>query len=282
MVSWERILHRLMRRLPVGPASVLGGQLAKLKIRFITPDVAEKARSNLRRHLPETPPEEIERMVWRFADNIGRVMAEFAISHRFAETGRIEMLGVEEAGARVGQMPTIALCLHVGNWEVVASALQVIGVPIASISEVPDDPLHREIADETRKGFGVNVLAPNRNGARLALSLLRNNGTVAIFPDEVRDGRMMAPLFGRPPHLKGNLAVAAKLARRTGAQIVLGYCERVGGTRFRVRFLPPYSLPPGDGDPLADVALLNGLIEPIILKHLDQWYYLDDSLAPID
>ena len=164
----------------------------------------------------------------------------------------------------------------------VASALQVIGVPIASISEIPDDPLHREIADATRKGFGVNVLAPNRNGARHALALLRNNGTVAIFPDEMRDGRMMAPLFGRPPHLKGNLAVAAKLARRTGAQIVLGYCERVDGTRFRVHFLPPYALPPGKGDPLADVALLNALIEPIILKHLDQWYYLDDSVAPID
>ncbi|KRE15808.1 hypothetical protein ASE63_16405 [Bosea sp. Root381] len=271
-----------MRRLPVGPASALGGQLARLKIRFVTPDVAEKARSNLRRHLPAAPDAELERMVWRFADNIGRLMAEFAISHRFAETGRIEMLGVEEAGARVGQMPTIALCLHVGNWEVVASALQVIGVPIASISEVPGDPLHREIADKTRKEFGVKVLAPDRNGARHALSLLRNNGTVAIFPDEVRDGRMMAPLFGRPPHLKGNLAVAAKLARRTGAQIVLGYCERVGGARFRVRFLPPYTLPPGDGDPLADVALLNDLIEPIVLKHLDQWYYLDDSLAPID
>lgn len=282
MLSWERILHGLLRRLPVGPASAFGGQLAKLKIRFITPDVAKKARHNLRRHLPGARDVEIERMVWRFADNIGRVMAEFAISHRFAETGRIEMLGVEEAGAKVGQMPTIALCVHLGNWEVVASALQVIGVPIASISEVPDDPLHREIAAEARKGFGVNVLTPNQSGARQALSLLRNNGTVAIFPDELRDGRMMAPLFGRPPHLKGNLAVAAKLARRTGAQIVLGYCERVGGTRFRVHFLPPYMLPPGEGDPLTDVALLNGLIEPVVLKHLDQWYYLDDSLAPID
>jgi KDO2-lipid IV(A) lauroyltransferase len=38
---------------------------------------------------------------------------------------------------------------------------------------------------------------------------------------------------------------------------------------------------PAQTDPLADVAYLNGRIEPAILRHLDQWYYLDDSIGPI-
>jgi hypothetical protein len=39
-------------------------------------------------------------------------------------------------------------------------------------------------------------------------------------------------------------------------------------------------LVPDDG-PLADVARLKARIEPTILKHLDQWYYLGDSIRAI-
>lgn len=282
MPSWERTLHRVMRRLPIGLVSGIGGCLARLKIRFIDPEVANKARRNIRQHFPDMPDAQVERIVWRFADNIGRLMAEFAVIHRFEQAKRIELVGVEVARADVGKIPTIALCLHLGNWEVLASAMQTVGIPIASISEIPDNPVHREIADEIRGGFDVRVLPPDRNGLRHALSVLRQNGTLAIFPDEVRDGTMMAPLFGRRPHLKGNLALAAKLARRTGAQLVVVYCERVGGTRFRLHFERPFMLTSEEGDALADVALLNARIEPVVLQHLDQWYYLDDSIGPID
>lgn len=282
MPSLERLLHRVLRRLPISFVSALGARLAWLKIRFIDPGVARKARSNIRRHVPEMPEAEVERLVWRFVENVGRLMAEFSVVHRFAATGRMELVGVDVARADVGKIPTIALCLHLGNWEVLASAMQMIGIPIASISEVPDNPVHRDIASETRSGFDVRVLSPDRNGLRHALSVLRQNGVLAIFPDEKRDGTMMAPLFGRQPHLKGNLAVAAKLARRTGAQLVVVYCIRVDGTGFRLHFERPFKLQPGDDDALADVALLNSRIEPVILQHLDQWYYLDDSIGPID
>lgn len=114
-----------------------------------------------------------------------------------------------------------------------------------------------------------------------ALSILRENGVLALFPDEKRDGTMMAPLFGRLPHLKGNLALAAKLARRTGAQLVVVYCERVEGVRFRLHFEEPFFMDPDSDDALADVAFINSRIEPIILRHLAQWYYLDDSIGPI-
>lgn len=282
MQSMEKMLHRMMRRLPISTVSSLGASLARLKIRLIDPQVAHKARRNIRRHHPDLPEAEVEALVWRFVENVGRLMAEFAVAHRFAPSGRMELVGVQVARTDVGKVPTIALCLHLGNWELLASAMQMIGIPIASISEVPDNPVHRDIADETRAGFDVRVLSPDRNGLRHALSILKRNGVLAIFPDEKRDDRMMAPLFGRPPHLKGNLAVAAKLARRTGAQLVVVYCERVEATRFRLHFERPFQLEGADEDPLADVALLNGRIEPIILRHLDQWYYLDDSIEPID
>lgn len=41
-----------------------------------------------------------------------------------------------------------------------AAAMQKIGVSIASISEVPENAAHRDIADATRSGFDVTVLPP--------------------------------------------------------------------------------------------------------------------------
>lgn len=281
MQALERVLHHVMRRLPISLVSNLGARLAWLKIRFIDPKVARKARDNVRRHFPTMPAAEVEGLVWRFVDNVGRLMAEFSIVHRFAASGRLEFVGAEASRAQVGKMPTIALCLHLGNWEVLASAMQTIGVPIASISEVPENAAHRDIADATRSGFDVKVLPPDRSGALGALSILKGNGVLALFPDEKRGDTMMAPLFGRPPHARGNLALAAKLARRTGAQLVVVYCERLEGVRFRLHFEGPFHMDARGSDPLADVAFLNSRIEPAILRHLDQWYYLDDTIGAI-
>lgn len=277
----ERLLHRGLRRLPIAVVSDLGARLAWLKIRFIDPDVARKARRNLRRHLPGASDGEIEGIVWRFVANVGRLMAEFSVLHRFVPARHMEFVGAEEARAEIGQVPTIALCLHLGNWEVLAAGLKSIGIPIASVAEIPLRAVHSEIAAETRAGLDVRVLTPDRNGLLKIMSILKANGVVALFADDKRNGNMMGPLFGRPAHLEGNLAMAARLARHTGAQLIVAYSERIGKNRFRLHFCRPVRLDAGSGDPHADVAHLNSLIEPIILRHLDQWYYLDDAIEPI-
>lgn len=278
----ERLLHRGLRRLPLSVVSDLGARLAWLKIRFIDPNVARKARHNLKGHRPEASEGDIEVSVWQFVANVGRLMAEFSVLHRFDPAQHMEFVGVDQARVQVGQVPTIALCLHLGNWEVLAAGLKSIGIPIASVAEIPNRAVHRKVAAETRAGLNVRVLTPDRSGLMHVMSILKANGVVALFGDEKRNGNMMGPLFGRPAHLEGNLAMAAKLARHTGAQLIVAYSERVGKTRFRLHFGRPTRLDARTGDPHADVAYLNSLIEPIILRHLDQWYYLDDAIEPIE
>jgi lauroyl/myristoyl acyltransferase len=53
---------------------------------------------------------------------------------------------------------------------------------------------------------------------------------------------------------------------------------------FEFTIEPPFELPAREGrdDILADVAFLNAKIEPIVAANIPRWYFLDDSLAPID
>ncbi len=72
-----------------------------------------------------------------------------------------------------------------------------------------------------------------------------------------------------------------RFARRTGSVILPGYVLRAHKARFRGFFLPPIVLaeePTPGALLLEDVGRLNGIIEPLIRAHADQWYYLHDVL----
>ncbi|MCL4853406.1 MAG: hypothetical protein KJZ78_18785, partial [Bryobacteraceae bacterium] len=57
------------------------------------------------------------------------------------------------------------------------------------------------------------------------------------------------------------------------------------GFRFEAHALPAITLPPETrpGERLVeDMQLLNAAIEPVVRAHLDQWYFLDSALRPLE
>lgn len=279
---WRLVAHRSLRLAPVETASAAGALLAHIVVRTSRRRVLAAARANLRLHRPGASDAEIARSVSAFLDNIGRVMAEFSVIDRIAADGRIALMAPEAARALVGRRPLVCLMLHTGNWEMFGPALRQAGMQASTFYEPPASAAERWIAERVRRRMGLDLLTPDRRGVRRALELLGKNATVAIFVDEARSGRTLAPLFGRPPHARGNLSIAARLARRANAQVVIGHCERLERCRFHLHVSEPFALPePGHGV-LSDVAFLNDRIEPVIIAHLDQWYFLDDSIAPIE
>lgn len=273
-------VFHLMRLMPSEWASTLGSRFIRWNARANRPEVIAGAKRNLRIHRPAASEAELDLWVDEFLDGVGRVMAEFAVMHRFLREGRIETEGFETFQAIAGTRPIIALMLHTGNWETFAPVCQKAGISLTSIIQPPNGAFERLVAARTRAEFGVNTVYPDRNGIRQAIRALQGNQTLSIFPDEARQGRTMGPLFGRPPHDKGNLAVAARLARITGADLGVGYCRRIAPCRFRLHFGMPFNLPArAQPDLLADVAFLNKKIEPLILENIPRWYFLDDDIS---
>lgn len=277
------IQYHLMRRLPTEWASKLGSLAVKANVRANRPEILEGARRNLRIHFPEADNTAIEAMVDEFLDGVGRMMGEFAVMPRFIREGRFDLVGLEAFRAIAGTRPIIAFGLHTGNWETFGPLFQHEGIPLTSFYMPPDDPFERQVAEESRARFGVRLLSPDSSGVREGMRTLRRNRVVMIFPDESLGRRALGPLFGRPPHDKGNLAVAARLARHTGASFVTCHSRRLPRCRFRLEISAPFDLPRQEGraDILADVAFLNGQVEPIIRDNLPRWYFLDEPIVPI-
>lgn len=276
----QALFYQAMRVLPTDWASAFGSYGVRKNVHLNRSEITAGARRNLRFHRPEASEDQIEAMVEEFLDGVGRVMAEFAVMHRFVRENRLEAHGLDAFKALVGTRPIIAFGLHTGNWETFGPMFQHAKIPLASFYMPPAGTFDRQIAEQSRARFGVELLSPDARGVRKGMRLLHQNRVVMIFPDEAINGRVRGPLFGREPHTDGNLAIAARLGRHTGACFVICHSRRIAPCRFALNFSVPFELPSiaGKADTLADVAFLNGLIEPIILEQIPRWYFLDDAI----
>ncbi|MFO1150425.1 MAG: hypothetical protein U1E62_18760 [Alsobacter sp.] len=265
------------RLLPTDAVSALGGAVVRWSVPRNRPAIVEGARRNLRALRPDLHDREVDDLVLRFLDNVGRIMAEFAVLDRILPEGRVTVSPDYDRLIRGLDGPAIALGLHTGNWEI-GAALARPGVALASLSIEPDHPGERLIASRVRASLGLEVFPTSLRGLRDARAWLADTSgprMLAIFGDETRQLRLMAPLFGRPVNLKGNLALVAKLSRRCRAPIFLYHVERTRGCRFVLHVSPLVHLAEGGCLP-EDVGVLNALIEPVIRARLEQWHFLDN------
>ena len=275
--AWEIAQYRVFRHMPIdlGPRLAAPGIIAGIK--RDRPWVLERARANLKRHRPWASEAQIEAWVEAFLENIARYIGETPGIGRYMKAGRIEIRIAEGTRAVFRRGGVIALCLHTGNWEVMLEALKALDLRAACAPIEWETRGQTWVINDLRRRNGLHHLTRDHAGVRAAYKIVKEGGLLAIFVDEARAGRLMAPLFGRPPHAEGNLAIAAKLARHTGAAMVLWHTTRLPEGRFRVTISDAIELSKEPRGLLDDVAFLNGVIEPVVLEHLEQWFWLDDS-----
>jgi KDO2-lipid IV(A) lauroyltransferase len=275
-------IHHSLRLVSIDACSAFGASISSFSAkRFALSD--RRARRNWRVLRPEAADPASEdaamRRLWR---SVSRTMCEFSVLHRLWDAGRIAVEGIEHMDAvRDAGKPILVACVHLGNWE----TIPVVGIRTGHAGSGIYWPLENRfdtrIAVKARERYGAILYAGDGPGAmRAAIAELRaRKGPFVVFIDECIDDHVYAPAFGRPLKAEGNIAYVARLAVRTGAEIIPAYCERLeDSAQFKVRFLPSVSLMRGRGETelMANIAAINAVIEPIIRKHLDQWYFVLD------
>ncbi|WP_075290847.1 lysophospholipid acyltransferase family protein [Pararhizobium arenae] len=274
----KRLSFHLLRLFPARIASEMGA-LHYGTLRHLFPARNRRIAENLARIRPDLDPAAVTRLNWR---NKGRVMSEFSVLSRIDASDKITIEGEENIRSAHAEGPVVVLAMHLGNWELISVVLRRLAIAAASFYMPPESRLEHEIACRVRESFDMVLFPPGVKGVRPAMRrLAQNNGVVVIFGDEGFDGRIMAPFFGRATHISGNLAIAVRLARHAGAQIVPFYVVRKAGTEFTCRWLKPIRLAETRDAAAAlaeDVERLNAVIEPIVRRHVSQWYFLDHVL----
>src|SRR6185437_4169737 len=236
--------------------------------KHVRPDEADEASTNA-----------AMTRLWRC---VGRTMAEFSVLDRLWPAGCIAVTGLENLdAARATGKPLMFLGLHLGNWETIPVAMLAQGLRGASIYIVPENRFDHAVANRARDRIGGAYIKADRNAGFAAVTFIRKKKQcILMYVDELARDRVWAPAFGRQMRAEGNIAYIQRLARVAGATIVPLYSARVRGqARFQVSILPALKLidtGDRDADIMANVAMIDAMIDPIIRAHLDQWYYALD------
>lgn len=273
--------HLAMRAMPIDWASAFGAWTGRFSPR-IYPAEDARARFAWRALRPdESSPAQVDAAVRRLWRNVGRTITEFAILDRLWDDGRVTVEGAEHMAAlRDAGRPILVTSLHLATWELIPITGIKLGYMGAALALPLRNRFERALMTKIRESFGGRQIMVSPSAGRAMVRELKERGPLVLHVDDFARGRVHAPAFGRPLRSEGNIAYAFRLAKLAGAGIVPVYCAREGdAARFTVRFLPALDVVDTgdvDADLAENVARLNALIEPIVRRHLDQWYYVFD------
>ncbi len=273
-------LFRLLRTLPVAAVSRIGASLGQFLGRRGHPAAAARVATGMQRLLPDLArdPRGLERAQRRLWANVGRVYAEFCVLDRIVSEDRVSIADPKALDVVVADgRPIIMTYVHLGNWEAVGMHLSKrIPNRMCAFALTPSNRVQAQIAAMQRARFPGKVVPVDAMAWRRALEHLKQPGGILYLSvDEDNESGIPFPSFGRELNRHDNLGKIVRMAVRTGAIILPGYCERLPGARFRVHFLAPMEFSRdaelGPDEIMRRMQHLDALFAPIVLRLMDQW-----------
>jgi KDO2-lipid IV(A) lauroyltransferase len=243
---------------------------------WLLPRRRRVALDNIRRSLGrEMAPDEIRRLGRRSFQHVGMNLVEacrYFLRPTDVMLSRVRVHGVEHLrGAAAHGRGVLILTAHYGNWELLAAAHGLTGLPLSIVICPLDHPVLDELAARFRRRSGAELIVKHL-AVREVLRDLRRGRMVGILLDQnaTRPEGVFVPFFGIPASTSKGLAV---LALRTGAPVVPVFLRREPDGRHRMDVGPPL-VPPPDGDIEAYTATFNLAIEAAIRRAPEQWLWM--------
>lgn len=275
-----RLLASLLARVPyrwlMAFGAALGALVWALGIR------RRVVLENLRLAFPEKTEAErvaIARATYR---NLGQMVPEFLrvpYLPREALERMFEYEGWERyEQARASGLGVLACTAHFSNFDLLASAHTLKGVPITQISRRMGKTGANDAWRATRKRSGIEELEVGKTANVFAACTraLKTGRTIGWTIDQNQPGRsaIFPTFFGVPC---ATSATPALLCRRTGAAAVFCLSVPLGNGRHKVIIEGPLH-PPDTGDRDRDALLfaqdLNDRLERYVRAYPDRWYWL--------
>ena len=267
------LLWLLVRPMRPARASATGRTL----LRWLGPKTHkhQKMLRNLSLAFPEMDADRIEALARDIWGNFGAMLAEYPHLSRIAINGSsptIELVMDEAARAILENgRPAIYVTAHLGNWELAASTIAALGVPLCVVYGPQGNPVLEKLLQGQRRSLGCRFIG-KKNAVRQMIRELRAGHSVGLLPDQRVDSGEIIPFFGLDAPTTTS---PAWLALKLGCPLVPVQTERTGNARFRVTFHAPLERDANGEDErqrLRDMTMtVNRQFEEWIRQRPQQW-----------
>jgi KDO2-lipid IV(A) lauroyltransferase len=271
-IGW--LLLRIPRRWLVALGAALGWLVWALRIR------RRVVLDNLRLAFPDKSEAERRDIGRRTYLTLGRMIPDFA-RVPFLPREELEKIFVYEGWenyerARDRGAGVIACTAHFGNFEVLAAAHTLRGVPITMISRRMTKSRANDAWRSLRHRSGVEEILVTK-GATLSAAMrsVKAGRVLGYVIDQNQTDHAIFPTFFGVPAATAPMPAVVSL--RSGAAVVFVLSYPLGDGRHRVVIDGPIEVPrtgDRDRDVLAFMQDLNDRLEHWVRAHPEQWYWL--------
>ena len=266
---------RLLGRLPWSWQYRLGDGIAALW-RWSDARESKVARRNLELALPDLAPDQRAALHRRILHTTAGQALETLKLWTRPPARNLELLvqihGADQyEAARLSGHGVIVAAPHFGNWELLNQYLASRG-PIAVVYRPPESAVGDEFLQLVRGVDNVRQVRAEGPAVRQLWKVLKDGGAVGILPDQqpkAGDGEF-APFFGVQAL---TMTLLARLAQRTGATVLLAWCERIGPDLEFALHVEPAPAEVADPDLVVATSALNAAIERIARRDPAQYQW---------
>jgi len=194
----------------------------------------------------------------------------------------IRLEGVEhmEEALRHGK-GAIGLSAHLGNYELAAAVLTLLGFPVHAVVFIHQNPYVDAFFSRQRARVGVHGIPVHSKSQRAlfeaSLSALKQNGVLGLVGDrDFFDHGLVMPFFGRQVKIPRG---PAAFSLRTGAPIIPAFLVREKDGSYRFILGPPITAPEGVSREEAVRRMTQECVEAMsrtIRQYPTQWYMFQD------
>jgi KDO2-lipid IV(A) lauroyltransferase len=268
----------LVHPIPLGVARWLGVRFGTLAF-LVAGGERRKALKSLARAFPEKTEAERLSLARASFRHLGAAMFEVGCTaaldrelKQFVAWPEEDRRVLETALAR--GKGVVFVSGHVGNWELLARRVACEGFPCQSIAKETSDPRLTALVQRFREQGKVRSIWRGQDGAaRHMLRALKNGEILGLLIDQdTKVQSFFVPFFGE---LAATPRAAGDLAIRTGAAVVVGFCQRGdSGYRLTMEEVPLPSEQDREAAALALTAALSQRIEAAIRRAPEQWVWM--------
>ncbi|RGP37792.1 lysophospholipid acyltransferase family protein [Pseudotabrizicola alkalilacus] len=238
----------------------------------------QRIRDNLALTLPDLPAAQIDRMVARVPENIGRTVIEIYSGAEFiARTTELPLTGDGVAAleaAHAAKRPVILATGHFGNYDAVRAALIARGYSLGALYRPMSNPWFNDHYVQAIGTIGQPLFERGRQGMGQMLKHLRGGGMLGILPDQRMQKGVKLTFFGKEAL---TALSAADMALKYDAMLIPTYAIRQpDGLSFQIVVDPP--IPPSTPEIMTQA--LNDNLERLIRQYPEQWFWIHRRWKP--
>ncbi|PIQ85748.1 MAG: hypothetical protein COV74_07575 [Candidatus Omnitrophica bacterium CG11_big_fil_rev_8_21_14_0_20_45_26] len=233
------------------------------------------AIQNLQAAFPEKNSQEIKSIARDAFINMARVAVEFVCIPTLAKKGYIQNVHAERVHEALKQKKGLILIVsHLTNWEVMAAATAMAGLPMHAIARPIKNPYVYQYITHMR-GYAGLQLVDKLGAIRKTVTLLKANQVVSFLIDQhERQGAVSVQFFGRQCWASG---LAARVAAKMNVPVIFAYCKRDEHAKIITFYEPEFSLVKTknlDRDTQANTQLFTTAIEKRIREMPGNWLWM--------